>query len=544
LERGKNFHKNKIVSILRKQAERLLDGKVTQQEENLSNEEISILLNELEIFELELEMQNDEIKISYEALEIERAKFVGLFDLAPVGYFILDYLGVIEDANQTGVNLLNLKRDVILNKRFQSFLSPDSYEVFFGFLHKMQNKDGKQTMEVKLELPDKKVTYTRIEGIAIAHVISSNIKYYITVIDITESRYARKILQETSDRLEMTLKASSTGTWTANLITGTVYLDDFSYDILGVKPWEFDGTIQSFLELIDKDDQEDIKYLLTVQVNNSKEVDFDFKLPMKDGKVKYISIKGHGITDPDDKKYFAGILMDITERKKLSLEAENLKNDQHRLLLSATLTAQEKEREKISRALHDSVCQILYGIRLNLQNIQLSNNLKGTFKNINQLLDQAIRETRQISYELTPSVLKDFGFTAGIKEMAQRSSTPQFRILSHIKASADELPGNLQLYIFRIIQELVNNSIKHSNANVVEIKVSTDTGIVNVSVEDNGSGFDIDMDEAFKKGSGLRGIKNRIFLLDGIMNFNSSEQGTIVSISFKEPTDLSGIENI
>jgi len=544
LERGKNFHKNKIVSILRKQAERLLDGKVTQQEENLSNEEISILLNELEIFELELEMQNDEIKISYEALEIERAKFVGLFDLAPVGYFILDYLGVIEDANQTGVNLLNLKRDVILNKRFQSFLSPDSYEVFFGFLHKMQNKDGKQTMEVKLELPDKKITYTRIEGIAIAHVISSNIKYYITVIDITESRYARKILQETSDRLEMTLKASSTGIWTANLVTGTVYLDDFSYDILGVKPWEFDGTIQSFLELIDKDDQEDIKYLLTVQVNNSKEVDFDFKLPMKDGKVKYISIKGHGITDPDEKKYFAGILMDITERKKLAFEAENLKNDQHRLLLSATLTAQEKEREKISRALHDSVCQILYGIRLNLQNIQLSNNLTGTFKNINQLLDQAIRETRQISYELTPSVLKDFGFIAGIKEMAQRSSTPQFRILSHIKSSADELPGNLQLYIFRIIQELVNNSIKHSNANVVEIRVSTDTGIVNVSVEDNGSGFDIEMDEAFKKGSGLRGIKNRIFLLDGIMNFNSSEQGTIVSISFKEPTDLSGIENI
>lgn len=544
MERGKNFHKNKIVSILRKQAERLLDGKVTQQEENLSNEEISILLNELEIFELELEMQNDEIKISYEALEIERAKFVGLFDLAPVGYFILDYLGVIEDANQTGVNLLNLKRDVILNKRFQSFLSPDSYEVFFGFLHKMQNKDGKQTMEVKLELPDKKITYTRIEGIAIAHVISSNIKYYITVIDITESRYARKILQETSDRLEMTLKASSTGIWTANLVTGTVYLDDFSYDILGVKPWEFDGTIQSFLELIDKDDQEDIKYLLTVQVNNSKEVDFDFKLPMKDGKVKYISIKGHGITDPDEKKYFAGILMDITERKKLAFEAENLKNDQHRLLLSATLTAQEKEREKISRALHDSVCQILYGIRLNLQNIQLSNNLTGTFKNINQLLDQAIRETRQISYELTPSVLKDFGFIAGIKEMAQRSSTPQFRILSHIKSSADELPGNLQLYIFRIIQELVNNSIKHSNANVVEIRVSTDTGIVNVSVEDNGSGFDIEMDEAFKKGSGLRGIKNRIFLLDGIMNFNSSEQGTIVSISFKEPTDLSGIENI
>jgi PAS domain S-box-containing protein len=544
VERGKNFHKNKIVSILRKQAEKLLDGKRPHFGESLSNEEISILLNELEIFELELEMQNDEIKISYEALEIERAKFVGLFDLAPVGYFILNYLGVIEDANQTGLNLLNSSRDVILNKRFQSFLSPDSYEIFFGFLHKMQNKDGKQTMEVKLELPNKKQTYTRIEGIAISHLISTQVKYYITVIDITESRYARKILQETTDRLEMTLKASSTGTWTANLVTGTVYLDDFSYDILGIKPWEFDGSIKSFLNLIDTDDQEQIKKLLIGNVTHLTEVDIDLKLPSKDGKVKYISLKGHGVTDNDDNRYFAGILMDITEKKKLALEAEALRTDQHRMILAATLTAQEKERENLSRALHDSVCQILYGIKLNLQNIQINNNLKGTFKNINQLLDQAIRETRQISYELTPSVLKDFGFTAGIKEMAQRSSTPQFRIVPNVKTSADRLPSNLQLYVFRMIQELVNNSIKHSTASFVEIKVTFESEMIIITVSDNGTGFNINVEEAFKNGSGLRGIKNRVFLLNGKMTLDSTSKGTVVKISFKEHVDLAKIDSI
>jgi PAS domain S-box-containing protein len=544
LERRINFHKNKIVSILRKQADKILDGKVVGQEENLTNEEISILLNELEIFELELEMQNDEIKISYDALDNERAKFVGLFDLAPVGYFILDYLGVIEDINQTGVNLLDTSRDVILSKRFQSFLSPDSYEIFFGFLHKLQNKDGRQTMEVKLVLPDKTYKYTRIEGIAISHLISKNIKYYITVIDITESRYARKVLQETKERLEMTLQASSTGIWTANLKNETVYLDDFSYDILGIKPWEFDGSIQSFLKLIYARDQEQIKQLLINSVNNSTEVDIDFKIQTRDGTFKYISIKGHGVTDNDDNKYFAGILLNITERRKLALEAESLKNNQQRLLLAATLNAQENERENISRALHDSVCQILYGIKLNIQNIQINNNLKGTFKNINQLLDQAIRETRQISYELTPSVLKDFGFIAGIKEMAQRTSTPQFHILTHITNVADNLPGNLQLYLFRIIQELVNNCIKHSNANVVEIKVTIENEFVIVIVSDNGTGFVVDIDKAYKTGSGLRGIKNRLFLLDGIIEFDSSEKGTVVEIRFKELTDLSKLDGL
>ncbi len=72
-------------------------------------------------------------------------------------------------------------------------------------------------------------------------------------------------------------------------------------------------------------------------------------------------------------------MMDVTQRKRLEKEAENLRKNQQRLILSATLMAQEKERSIISNALHDSVCQILYGIRLNLQNFQITNNIKEEF---------------------------------------------------------------------------------------------------------------------------------------------------------------------
>ncbi|MES2458801.1 MAG: PAS domain-containing protein [Bacteroidota bacterium] len=537
-----DLNKNELGSILRMQAEKLLEGNEVSFEKKLTNEDVSVLMNELQLHQLELEMQNDELKVSYLNLDTERSKFAGLFDLAPVGYFILDYLGLIEEANQTGVELLKTSKQLILCKRFQSFISTDSYESFFSFLHKMQNSDGKQTAEIKLELADKEVIYTRMEGLAISSVLAKGVKYYITISDITDSKYAQKVLQETKERLEMTLKASSTGTWTASSVNGPIYLDEYSYDVLEIKPWEFNGDAKSFIKLVHQEDQEKVRVGLLNKINGASEIDLEFRVQGKYGEVKYIYAKGHRITDHEDKTYFAGILMDITERKRLAIEAENLRMDQHRIVLSATLTAQEKEREKISRALHDSICQILYGIKLNLQNIQLSNNLKVRFDNINQLLDQAILETRQISYELTPSVLKDFGFIAGIKEMAQRSSTPQFHIKTDIKEQADQLHLNLQLYIFRIIQELVNNAIKHSNARTAEIKVTNKDGLVTIVMSDNGTGFDINVDEALKRGSGLRGIKNRIFLLNGTIEFYSTDKGTKVVIRFHNGINLSDLE--
>jgi signal transduction histidine kinase len=231
--------------------------------------------------------------------------------------------------------------------------------------------------------------------------------------------------------------------------------------------------------------------------------------------------------------------LDITEHKRLAREAEALKKEKQKLVLSATFNAQEKERYKISSALHDSVCQILYGIRLNLQNIQLTRNLKGEFTNVNKLLDQAIRETRELSYELTPSVLRDFGFNAGVREMAQRLSTPQFRIKTIINSRADLVKPEVQLYVFRMIQELINNCIKHANATEAEIRVCTEDEITTLVISDNGTGFEKEVEESLSQGSGIRGIKNRIFLLNGKIDLQTSAKGTSIAIEFRNDPELS-----
>ena len=410
MNRKKTQGKEKIISSLRARIERT-DVAAQMLEEGISDHELSVLLSELQIFQLELEMQNDELTISHESLESEKSKFAGFFNLAPVGYFILDHLGIIEEANQTGIVLLNITRPKLIGQRFQSFISSEELEPFYSFLYRMQNNEIKQSCEIKLLLKNEQVVDTRMEGIAVLDHTTKKLQYYIAVIDVTQS-------------------------------------------------------------------------------------------------------------------------------KQLSAQTQSLQNEKQKIILSAAFDAQEKERYRISSALHDSVCQILYGIRMNIQNIKTTNKLKNEFDIVNRLLDQAIRETRELSYELTPSVLRDFGFTAGIREMAQRFSTPAFKIKSTIKNSADQLHQSVQLYLFRIIQELINNCIKHANAKEAEIKVCTENGKITLIVADNGTGFTHNVEDALLHGSGLRAIKNRIYLLNGDFKLHTHSGGTTVEITFKNENQL------
>ena len=513
-------------------------------EEKFHDNDLGLLLSELQIFQLELEMQNEELIESARLLDGERAKFAGFFNLAPVGYFILDHIGAIIEANQTGADLVGINKQKLINKRFQSFVDPENWELFYAFLHSLQTQETKQSCELSLLFADQSESYVRMEGTAIYDPIVKKNQYYIAVIDVSESRIGQQKLLDTTQRLEMTLNASEMGTWTMEPASNKVFLDDFSYTLLGINPWDFDGTAKGFIQIVHPDEQANMRQQLLNSIHNSKEIDLEFRVITKSGELKTLCIKGKEAYSASKRTCFAGIIMDITERKRIAEESKNLENEKQRIILSAAFDAQEKERYRISSALHDSVCQILYGIRMNLQNIQSKMNLSREFQQVNNLLDQAVRETRELSYELTPSVLRDFGFSAGIREMAQRFSTADFTIRTTIKASADRLHQDIQLYIFRIIQELISNCIKHADATVAEIKVCTEDKKITLVVTDNGKGFSTNTDDALLRGSGLRAIKNRVYLLNGTMDLHSSERGTSITIVFKNSNRFTEITQV
>lgn len=521
--------RNNILSLLRHRIETRKRSSEDTQEISLTKEEVSEILKEIHMTQIELEMQYDELNISYQTRDAERAKFIELFDMAPVGYFILDHAGMVEEANSTGATLLQRSKTEIHRVNFKDFICPGSWETFQACLYRMQQLQSKQNCEIKLRINQNEV-YCRIEGAVIYTRISGQLKFYITLIDITENRKSELSHYEASERLKMVLKASSSGILTIDLETLSVYMDDFSYTLLNLDPGSFSGNTFDILESIHPEDRGKVNLGLRKAILGNKDIDIEFRTNYHQAKV--IAVKGHNI-QAGEKRFFAGLLIDRTRQRRLEQEAENLRLNQQKMIMGITLTAQEKERAMISQVLHDSVCQLLYGIKLNLQNMQFSNRYKGPFQNINFLLDQVIKETRNISYELTPSVLSDFGFVAGVKEMAQRLSTKTFIIDTIIDVQADLLHPKIQLYLFRIIQELINNCIKHANASRVRVQVTIDNNKVTALVIDNGKGFSKSMDQSLKAGSGLRGIKNRVFLLNGQVALESSKKGTISTITFE-----------
>jgi signal transduction histidine kinase len=379
------LHKNNeadIFSALRKEAEKLTIGNVSNHNDVYSDNEINALLHEVQVQQIELEMQNEQLQLTNQELETERIKFAGLFDLAPIGYFILDYSGIIKEVNTRGCKMLDLPKGDIIKKNFKDFIIRDGRETFIDFLEAIQIHEAKQSCQLSMRRPQDKF-YAQIEGIVPAFDDPESLRCYIAVIDITEQK--------------------------------------------------------------------------------------------------------------------------------------NAKANQEKQILAATLTAQENERDRISEALHDSVGQLLYGIKLKMAQYRIEDQ---QYKDVHQLLDQAINETRNISFELAPSILKDFGLPVTLDEMAKRLCTKQLSIEVETDLN-DRLELTTEVTIFRVIQELVNNSIKHAAASKITISVKKDDKII-IELTDNGIGFDDKKYQPATAGSGLAAIRNRLSLYNGKMHIESS----------------------
>lgn len=180
-------------------------------------------------------------------------------------------------------------------------------------------------------------------------------------------------------------------------------------------------------------------------------------------------------------------------------------------LYDMILETQEQERQHIGELLHNSVAQLLYGMRLNLQYfLKNQPNFAQQIQPIKGMLNDAISAIRDLSMDLSISMLTDFGLKSAVQSMAERVSVPDFTVKAHLKGSDENLSAKCRLTVYRVTQELLNNVIKHAHATHADVKISIKKKGVTIEVKDDGIGFSLENASAVLKGSGLRGIRNRI----------------------------------
>jgi PAS domain S-box-containing protein len=522
--------KSAVFDRLRKRAELMLDEKGFSLDAG-EFLEMQKLFQELQVHQLELEMQNDELSVAAFELEHERTKLSSLFELAPVGYVVLNRKGAIVDINQAGIRMFGLRKESLLHKALPGFVFADDAPKFNSFFKKIMTDTGEQRCQVRMFKSRESAFYAQLDGICIEKANVTNC--YITISDITEKIKAELELQKARQRLDAALSASLTGIWEIRLPSGDIYLDDFARSIFGVKLYGFDGKYSSLLKLIDDTDREAVDAALRTTLVRDKDFNIEFSIHVPAGEHKYIHARGQLIHDDGESRRVAGTVTDITEKKQMELETLQLKESQQHEIMAAALQAEENARQSISESLHDSVAQILYALKINLEHLK-SDKPDPYYNQASQLLDQAIHDVRNLSFELAPSILKDFGLATTIEEMARRLSTEALSIRAKC-SQVGRLDMPIMVNIYRIVQELVNNAIKHAQASQINIELFKNRSFIHIKVSDNGKGFQPVKAQAKPAGTGLSSIRNRLHLYKGSMDIEPAPgNGTIVSIRLKQ----------
>lgn len=240
------------------------------------------------------------------------------------------------------------------------------------------------------------------------------------------------------------------------------------------------------------------------------------------------------------------ICTDVTKRKNterelwlLTEEKMRRQDVEQKIKSYSIINGQEKERKRIAAEIHDGIGQMLTSLRMKIEQIEDKHpQLNGQVVQVNDLLYSIITETKRICSDLLPSVLDDFGLKAAINELLKmcRDSTEDMMFDLEEKLQPDFLPKEVEIGVFRILQEAINNTIKHSNGTVITVHVDNDANYLNLIVQDNGKGFYFEKQKMLSKefaykSNGLRNMKERAELLGGQLNVTSDPgKGTIVQL--------------
>ncbi len=215
-----------------------------------------------------------------------------------------------------------------------------------------------------------------------------------------------------------------------------------------------------------------------------------------------------------------------------------LEKDHELLVVNSLLKGQEEERGRMARDLHDGLGGMLSGIKFSMhhmkENLIVTSENVAVFERSLDLIDTSIAELRRIAHNMMPEGLVSYGLDEALKQYCSSvNTTGMLRVSYQSVGLGSRMPEAVEITSYRIIQELLNNILKHAGATEAMVQVIRDEGRLNIVVEDNGKGFDKNaLDE--KKGAGWVNIRARVDYLKGQLELNSEPgKGTQVNIEFK-----------
>jgi PAS domain S-box-containing protein len=312
-------------------------------------------------------------------------------------------------------------------------------------------------------------------------------------------------------------------------------------DIYGYSKDELLG--MESLDLVHPDDRPLVKKIREKRLTGEKvPAEYESKGLKKNGDIIWVMRSFSRITYKG-RPAISGIVADISKRRRAE-EALRKSDKELRVLSNQLLSAEEKERKRIARELHDGIGQALSAIKFSVENALLEQRAAtnpvdlGSLEAVIPLTQKTIEEVRRIVKDLRPSILDDLGILATIRWFCREFQNVYagIRIETAIGVEENEVSPYLKTTVYRIMQEALNNVAKHSQANFVRLQLKKNKSHLNLSIRDNGRGFNLDKVMALKtsrRGFGLASMRERAELSGATFSIDAvPDKGTTIKIAW------------
>lgn len=416
------------------------------------------LVHELQVHQIEMEMQNEELRCAQEATDAALEKYTDLYEFAPMGYFSTDESGVIFEMNLTATALLGVERSHLLNQPLVRHVSPESRPVFLAFLKHVFAGTGDPSCEVRM------------------------------------------------------LRASGTGFWANLRAAPPVSL-----------PGGRNGCRVVFEDITSRKETEEVRLRMAA-------------LDVQNWALEEEIARRQAVEES---------LRQSKQDQSLLLAQSHNMQEQLRHLSLHILRAQEEERKRVSRELHDVITQTLTGINLQLAVLkkEAGLNTKGLSRCIartQRLVEQSVDVVHRFVRELRPPTLDDLGLIAALHAFLKgfQQETGILVSLSSVAELEQHMEDVQRTVLYRVAQEAFTNVARHAHASRAEVMLSKLDDAIGMAITDNGEGFRPERLLAGKTNRhlGLIGIRERLEEVGGKFTVTSAPgQGTTLQVRIPLP---------
>jgi len=463
-----------------------------------------------------------------EALDSQVGLFQQLVQLIPIGIAVHTN-GVATFINPAGINIMHAQSAAdILGKSAIDFVHPDYRE---GALKRIQALLERSASSGPNIAPYAEEKFLRLDGDIIdvevaAFPLSITDEHQAVLVlfrDVTQQKRQQQSLREREERFRVL----------AETLPAIVFLVDKEGSILYINATAQKLSGYTRDEIMALDYQRIVhpeSYRQGIETMNSlalgESANFEIMITNKMGKMRWLDITMTRTT-MNAQAVWLGVALDITWKKK----AAALLKQQSQQLVSAY----EEERARIARELHDEVGQMLIGMKFVLEGAQRSathQNTLDSLQDARQILAELTENVRELSLSFRPSQLDDLGLIPTLLWHFERyTSRTKIRVaFSHSGFDDLGLSRTIEITLYRLVQESLTNVARHAHTDVVTVTALAQDEVIQLRIQDEGVGFDVEKIQSTHASSGLVGMQERVELLGGTLRIQSRPgAGTILS---------------